>query len=51
LPRQISAPAGSRHPALRFSEVDLYSTVARSLGIADKFGDPRFFTDYLGEIL
>jgi hypothetical protein len=29
------------------SEVDLYSTVSRSLGIADKFGDQRYFTDYL----
>ncbi len=33
------------------SEVDLYSTVARALGIGDKFGDPRFFSDYLpGEV-
>jgi hypothetical protein len=29
------------------SEVDLYSTVSRALGIADKFGDQKFFTDYL----
>jgi hypothetical protein len=33
------------------SEVDLYSTVARGLGIADKFGDPKFFTDYLTQIV
>jgi hypothetical protein len=29
------------------SEVDLYSTVARALGLGDKFGDPRYFTDYV----
>jgi hypothetical protein len=29
------------------SEVDLYSTVSRALGIGDKFGDPRYFSDYL----
>jgi hypothetical protein len=29
------------------SEVDLYSTLSRALGIGDKFGDPRYFTDYL----
>jgi hypothetical protein len=29
------------------SEVDLYSTVSRALGIADKFGDERYFTGYL----
>jgi hypothetical protein len=29
------------------SEVDLYSTVARALGLGDKFGDPRYFTGYL----
>ena len=31
----------------KHSEVDLYSTVARALGIADKFGDQKYFTDYL----
>jgi hypothetical protein len=29
------------------SEVDLYSTVSRSLGLGDKFGDPRYFSGYL----
>jgi hypothetical protein len=29
------------------SEVDLYSTVSRALGIANNFGDQKFFTDYL----
>jgi hypothetical protein len=29
------------------SEVDLYSTLSRAIGIGDKFGDQRYFTDYL----
>jgi hypothetical protein len=33
------------------SEVDLYSTVSRSLGLGDKFGDVRYFTDYLTGIV
>jgi hypothetical protein len=31
--------------------VDLYSTVSRALGIGDKFGDPRFFSDYLAGVV
>jgi hypothetical protein len=33
------------------SEVDLYSTVARALGLGDKFGDPKHFTGYLPGIV
>jgi hypothetical protein len=33
------------------SEVDLYSTVSRALGIGDKFGDPRYFTGYLAGVV
>jgi Protein of unknown function (DUF1552) len=33
------------------SEVDLYSTVARALGLGDKFGDQRFFTGYLAGVV
>jgi hypothetical protein len=33
------------------SEVDLYSTLARSLGLGDKFGDPRYFSGYLGGVV
>jgi hypothetical protein len=32
------------------SEVDLYSTMSRALGLGDKFGDPRYFTDYLAGV-
>jgi hypothetical protein len=38
---------GAQSYADKFSEVDLYSTVSRALGIADKYGDPKYFTDYL----
>jgi hypothetical protein len=33
------------------SEVDLYSTVARALGLGEKFGDPRYFSDYLAGVV
>jgi hypothetical protein len=29
------------------SDVDLYSTVSRALGLGEKFGDPKHFTGYL----
>jgi hypothetical protein len=35
----------------KMSEVDLYSTVSRALGIGDKFGDQRHFTDYLAGVV
>jgi hypothetical protein len=43
--------AGAYDFADRRSEVDLYSTVARAVGIGDKFGDQKFFSDYLTEIV
>jgi hypothetical protein len=39
--------AGAHDFGNKATDVDLYSTVARALGIADRFGDPRHFTDYL----
>jgi hypothetical protein len=42
---------GAYDYADKHSEVDLYSTVSRALGIADKFGDQRYFTDYIAEIV
>jgi hypothetical protein len=33
------------------SEVDLYSTVSRALGLGDKFGDPRYFGGYLAGVV
>lgn len=42
---------GQHEFADKRSEVDLYSTVSRSLGIGDRFGDPRFFSDYLAGVV
>jgi hypothetical protein len=33
------------------SEVDLYSTLSRALGLGDKFGDSRYFSDYLAGVV
>lgn len=39
--------AGIHEAGDRQSEVDLYSTVSRALGLGDTFGDPKHFTGYL----
>lgn len=36
---------GNRH-----TDVDLYSTFARSVGLGERFGDPQHFTGYLPEV-